>query len=63
MYRTVLAWRSTGAPDRTAAGRSRPGSEPSMTLLGIGEKVLSNVSTLAPALLSAALPCDSYETL
>jgi hypothetical protein len=33
-----------------------------MTLLGIGEKALSNVSTLAPALLSA-LPSDSYETL
>jgi hypothetical protein len=30
-----------------------------MTLLGIGEKALSHVSTLAPCLLSA-LPCDSY---
>lgn len=47
-YRTVLAWRSMGAPERTAAGVSRPGSEPSMTLLGMGEKELPNVSTLAP---------------
>jgi hypothetical protein len=39
-YRTVRAWRSTGAPDRTAAATLSPGSLPSMTRLGTGEKLL-----------------------
>ena len=41
-YRTVRACSSTGAPERTAAGVLSPGSLPSMTLIGIGEKFLSN---------------------
>jgi hypothetical protein len=39
-YRTWRAWRSTGAPDRTAAATLSPGSLPSMTRLGMGEKLL-----------------------
>jgi hypothetical protein len=39
-YRTVRAWRSTGAPERTAAATLSPGSLPSMTRLGMGEKLL-----------------------
>lgn len=39
-YRTVRAWRSTGVPETTAAGRVSPGSLPSMTLIGTGEKEL-----------------------
>jgi hypothetical protein len=42
-YRTVRAWRSTGAPDRTAAATLSPGSLPSMTRLGTGEKLLAPV--------------------
>lgn len=36
-YRAVRAWSSTGAPDSTAAGRTSPGSLPSITRFGIGE--------------------------
>jgi hypothetical protein len=43
-YRTVRAWSSTGAPERTAAGVSRPGSLPSMTRIGTGEKLLQAAS-------------------
>lgn len=39
-YRTVRAWRSMGAPERTAAATDSPGSLPSITRLGIGENVL-----------------------
>ena len=39
-YRTVLACKSTGAPESTAAGRTSPGSLPSMICLGIGENDL-----------------------
>lgn len=39
-YLTVRAWRSVGAPDSTAAARASPGSLPSMTRFGTGEKVL-----------------------
>jgi hypothetical protein len=39
-YRTVRAWRSTGAPERTAAATDSPGSEPSITRFGIGENAL-----------------------
>jgi len=35
-YRTVRAWSSIGAPERTAAGKTSPSSLPFMTLLGIG---------------------------
>lgn len=38
--RTVRAWRSVGAPERTAAGTDSPGSLPSITRLGIGENEL-----------------------
>jgi hypothetical protein len=40
-YRTVRACSSTGAPESTAAGVDSPGSLPSITLVGIGEKALS----------------------
>lgn len=43
-YRTVRAWRSIGAPDSTAAATDTPGSLPSMTRLGMGEKVLRSRS-------------------
>jgi hypothetical protein len=46
MYRTVRAWRSTGAPDRTAAATDSPGSLPSITRLGIGEKLLHTYQSL-----------------
>lgn len=39
-YRTVRAWRSVGAPEMTAAGVVSPGSLPSMTRMGTGEKAL-----------------------
>jgi hypothetical protein len=39
-YRTVRACRSVGAPERTAAATLSPGSLPSMTRLGMGEKLL-----------------------
>lgn len=39
-YLTVRAWRSVGAPERTAAGRVGPGSLPSITRLGTGENWL-----------------------
>ena len=39
-YRTVRACKSIGAPDKTAAGVISPGSLPSMTRFGIGEKFL-----------------------
>lgn len=39
-YRTVRACSSTGAPESTAAGVSTPGSLPSMTRRGTGEKLL-----------------------
>jgi len=42
-YRTVLAWSSIGAPERTAAGRTSPSSLPFMTRLGTGVKVLCRV--------------------
>lgn len=40
IYLTVRACKSVGAPDRTAAATDSPGSLPSMTRLGTGEKVL-----------------------
>jgi hypothetical protein len=40
MYRTVRAWSSIGAPERTAAGRTSVSSLPFMTLFGTGENVL-----------------------
>ena len=43
-YLTVRAWRSIGAPERTAAATDSPGSLPSITLLGIGENALHIVS-------------------
>jgi hypothetical protein len=39
-YLTVRAWRSVGAPDKTAAATMPVGSLPSITRLGTGEKVL-----------------------
>ena len=44
MYLTVRAWSSIGAPERTAAGVVSPGSLPSITLAGTGEKFLRFVS-------------------
>ena len=46
--RTVRAWRSTGAPDKTAAGRVSPGSLPSITRLGTIENVLGNKKSAVP---------------
>ena len=46
---TYLTWRackSTGAPESTAAATISPGSLPSITLFGTGEKVLRLVSQL-----------------
>lgn len=40
MYRTVLACKSMGAPDKTAAAVTSPGSLPSMTRVGTGENDL-----------------------
>ncbi len=40
-YRTVRASSSIGAPDRTAAGRTSPGSLPSITRFGTGVNVLA----------------------
>ena len=45
---TVLAWRSMGAPETTAAGRVSPGSLPSRTRFGTGEKVEVAESISAP---------------
>lgn len=45
-YRTVRAWRSVGAPERTAAGRVVPGSLPSITRLGTGEYCLRRRNTV-----------------
>lgn len=42
IYRTVRACKSTGAPESTAAGKTSPGSLPSIILFGIGEKLLSS---------------------
>lgn len=56
-YRTVRACSSMGAPDSTAAGVVSPGSLPSITRVGIGEKVLSYVS-LAGSILGHAQPYD-----
>lgn len=39
-YLTVRACRSVGAPDRTAAATTSPGSLPSITRFGTGEKEL-----------------------
>ena len=39
-HRTVLACSSMGAPEITAAGVVSPGSLPSITLVGTGEKLL-----------------------
>ena len=44
IYLTVRACSSIGAPERTAAGVVSPGSLPSMTLEGTGEKFLRFVS-------------------
>lgn len=41
-YRTVRACSSMGAPDTTAAAVLSPGSLPSMTRMGTGEKLLSH---------------------
>ena len=41
MYLTVRVCRSIGAPERTAAARVSPGSLPSMTRFGTGEKFLA----------------------
>ena len=43
-YLTVRACSSIGAPERTAAGVVSPGSLPSITLAGTGEKFLRLVS-------------------
>jgi hypothetical protein len=43
-YLTCRACRSTGAPESTAAATTSPGSLPSITRLGTGEKVLLLVS-------------------
>jgi hypothetical protein len=45
-YRTVRACSSIGAPDSTAAGVVSPGSLPSITLVGTGEKFLMLISAL-----------------
>lgn len=39
-HRTVRAWRSTGVPETTAAAMASPGSLPSTTRIGTGEKAL-----------------------
>lgn len=39
-YLAVRACSSTGAPDKTAAAMTSPGSLPSITRFGIGENVL-----------------------
>ena len=39
---TVRAWRSTGAPESTAAATESPGSLPSITRFGMGEKFLNS---------------------
>jgi hypothetical protein len=39
-YRTVRACKSIGAPDSTAAATESPGSLPSITRFGMGEKLL-----------------------
>ena len=43
-YRTVLACNSTGAPESTAAATTSPGSLPSITRFGIGEKHLHTLA-------------------
>jgi hypothetical protein len=45
-HRTVRAWSSDGAPESTAAGMSMPGSEPSITRIGTGEKALRGCKLL-----------------
>ena len=45
-YRTVRAWSSIGAPEIMAAGVVSPGSLPSITRVGIGEKELSRCISL-----------------
>jgi hypothetical protein len=40
-YRTVRAWSSTGAPERTAAATTSPSSLPFMTRFGIGVNSLA----------------------
>lgn len=49
-YRTVLACSSMGAPETTAAAVLSPGSLPSITLSGTGEKLLSILSAMPPRL-------------
>lgn len=53
---TVRAWRSTGAPESTAAATESPGSLPSITRFGMGEKFLnSHVLALSLAVFSSPL--------
>ena len=40
IYLTIRPWRSIGAPETTAAATDSPGSLPSSTRRGTGEKVL-----------------------
>jgi hypothetical protein len=47
-HRTVLACKSMGAPETTAAARAPPGSLPSRTRIGVGEKFLQRLQYEAP---------------
>jgi hypothetical protein len=46
IYLTVRACKSVGAPERTAAATESPGSLPSITRFGTGEKLLVEIFSI-----------------
>lgn len=57
-YRTVRACSSTGAPESTAAGVVSPGSLPSITLEGMGEKFLERSARVVRPIARPYLRCS-----